>query len=429
MPISKFATGCDCDCCIVFDSRFCQYINKNFPDDTTGGVAFPVEVGDFVESEGWHLNRTFCSGSENCEAESSGYYHYETFAYAFPNTSPASPDYNRLVFNNPLGEYSWFTWMQFDHEQNPTSTPYRNRIYFMFDYTDKDNWIGAGVEYDPNYDITPSAPDRIFKVNLYQSVSGTVSYLYGVSAEKEINLGSGNKAADVLIQINVEPCDSSENTVSIQIGETAFQGTVVSYTYTPAGGGKSGLAPEFSAEWTQNTIVCDGTNNTYTTHQQIYKIQLQRTANDLDGCQTWANECGCDCAPSLEYEVTFSGLADEDSDCDCTPLNDTFTLTRGESVLYTDCAWIFDGGYGGISCGADRIELVRDGNRWLLLVLWNLDVSGYQVVARFESTTDCIVNNHSMGDITGGCWEDDSGGPCPDPSCIVTNFTASISSV
>lgn len=443
MPISKFATGCGCDCCVVFDSRFCEYINKNFPDDTTGGVAFPVEVGDFVESEGYQLNRTFCSGNQSCAAQSSGYYHYETFAFAYPNTSPATPNYNRLVFNNPLTEYSWFTWMQFDHEQNPVSTPYRNRIYFMFDYTDEDNWIGAGVEYDPNYGATPGAPDRIFKVNMYQSVNGTVSYLIGLNAEKEINLGSGSAAVDVLIQVNVEPCDSSENTVSIQIGETAFQGTVVSYNYTPASGGKSGIAPEFSAEWTQNTIVCDGRNNTYITHQQIYKIQLQRTANDLSGCQTWANECGCECAPSLEYDVTFSGLADPSPTCSgvtCDDLNTTFTLTRATAadlsvsvcgIGDTPCVWIYeDSNYSAVACNVNRLELVKcsGSTGWKLLVL--LDLGGfYEVMAKFESTeTDCILSNLDMGSIVSGCWYDSSAGFCPSPICDASSLTATVSS-
>jgi hypothetical protein len=442
MPISQFSTGCDCDCCVVFDTRFCEWINENLDDNDIGGVAYPIASGgEFVEAKDFSHQREFCTGDENCDAESSGYYHYETYAFAFPNTGPGSPDYARLAFVNPLTRYSWFTWMQFDHIESPTLTPYRNRVYFMFDYTDEDNWIAAGVEYEPDYSITPGAPDQIFKVNLYQSVAGTASLLYGASAEKIINLGSGDKKVDVLIQVNVKDCDASTNSVSVQIGDNLFTGDVVSWSYTPDGGGKSCIAPEYSAEYTTETVVCDGQNKTAYTHQQIYKMQVQRHEDDLAGCQTWGIECTCDCAPALEYDVTITGLANPVGGCggggtDCEDFNTTFTLTRDTSVVYTcpgsgglPCTWAYEeSGYSPLSCDITRIELFKCASSNWILDFYYWSGLTYELIARFTpSSDDCNMTNLDMGSVTGGCWDDDTPSGCPDPLCDDTNIVVKVS--
>lgn len=448
MPISKFGTGCDCDCCVVFDSRFCEWINKNFIDDYTGGATFyPVSTNDFIEARRYYLNRTFCSGDANCAQQSGGYFDYETFAFAWPNYGPDPDDrdffddYEKLVFENKMSEYSWFTWMQFDHVQNPVATPYRNKLYFMFDYQDKDNWIGIGVEYDPDYNANPA--NRIFKINAWQMNDGTFGLLHGIEAEREVNLGSGDVRINVLVQVNIEPCSEDKNVVSLQIGDFGFQGYVISYEYTPINGEKSGICPEYSAQAAVQEIVCEGSDNPnqqYQTQQQIYKIQLQRTANDLAGCQTWGNECGCECAPSIEYDVTFSGLADPSPTCNditCTALNTTFTLTRGSETVSvcgvgdSPCVWVYEeSDYSAVACNVSRIELIKCNGQagWILLVLLDLG-TGYEVMAKFESTeTDCTISDLDMGSIVSGCWNDSSAGFCPDTLCNASNLSATVSS-
>ena len=344
MPISKFSTGCSCDCCLVYESRYCEFIGENFPDDHASGGAFPVQGGAlnlsgvFDDVENWTYQRDVCySGLSDCisttDARSGLEYSPDTYIKGIQS---AGENANRAILINPLDEFQWYTLMSFMKCETCTSDQ-TNALWFCFDYQDTDNWLALEIKYEPDFSTSPGNPDRIFLIRLWENVAGTIQLVDPTASAKSINLGGGANQVDVFIEITVERRSVGNDLLLLNLGLIGSQHKSAAYRFAPINGGKLGWITRFASESEVGDAGCTVSGDgIYDKHQQIYKTSICRLASNVPGCCTAApppGECCDNCSdnfPGLlhtgEFDVTISGFTDSTDCLNCDFINDTFTL-------------------------------------------------------------------------------------------------------
>tara|TARA_R110002110_G_scaffold115357_4_gene286128 strand:- start:247 stop:1722 length:1476 start_codon:yes stop_codon:yes gene_type:complete len=354
MPISIFSTGCNCDCCLVYESRYCEFIAENFPDDHATGGAFPVQGGAlnlsgvFDDVENWTYQRDVCySGLSDCiattDTRSGLKYSADTYIKGIQS---AGENANRAILVNPLDKFQWYTLMSFTKCETCTGDQ-TNALWFCFDYQDTDNWLALEIEYEPDFTTSPGNPDRIFLIRLWENVAGTIQLVDAPQSAVSVNLGAGANQVDIFAEINVDVC-GGDDMVMLKIGTIGGTAEEVGYSITPINGGKIGWITRFASESEIGDAGCTvAGNGIYDKHQQIYKTAIYYLDSERTGCAEYSSPC-CHCYTPNEYDITFSGFTD--SECSaCDEFNDTFsaaffghtTCTRDVFTPYNCCRWRF----------------------------------------------------------------------------------------
>mgnify|MGYP003645747018 CR=1 FL=1 len=342
MPISAFSTGCHCDCCLIYESRYCEFIADNFPDDHASGGALNLS-GVFDDVESWTYQRDVCfSDRGDCIAttDTRSGLKYSPNTY-IKGVESAGPSNNRAIILNPLEQFQWYTLMSFMKCEWCTGDE-TNALWFCFDYQDTDNWLALEIEYEPDFDTSPGSPDRIFLIQLWENVAGTIQLVDSTESAEVIELGAGNNQVDVFIEITVESRNEGGNLVLLNMGVIGAGSVAVGYRFTPINGGKVGWITRFASQAEVGDAGCTVSGDgVYNKHQQIYKTAICYLAFDKEGCCSAQpprppNLCCDNCSDVFpdpyhtgEFDVTISGFSDSDDCVNCDFINDTFTLQCG----------------------------------------------------------------------------------------------------
>ena len=347
MPLSQFSTGCNCDCCLVYESRYCEFIADNFPDDHASGGAFPIQGGIqnldgiFDDVENWTYQRSVCfSDRSDCtattDARSGLKYSPDTYVKGIQG---AGENANRAILVNPLDQFQWYTLMSF-MKCETCSTDQTNALWFCFDYEDTDNWLALEIKYEPDFDSSPGFADRIFLIRLWENVDGTIQLVDAPQTAKTIDLGDGANQVDVFIEITITRRSVGGDLVTLNMGVIGSTHQTAGYRFTAINGGKLGWITRFASDSEVGDANCTvAGNGIYDKHQQIYKTKICHLAEDVPDCCTSAPPSGfcCDnCSDTFpgsdhtgEFDATISGFTDSTDCLNCDFINDTFTLQCG----------------------------------------------------------------------------------------------------
>ncbi len=453
--LSRFNVGCDCDCCIVYRSEFCKnwyesVFERKYFGSTDGnpsamnlnGGSFD-QVGVFTEEDTkiWKIRNDACSSDlSSCDTstDSKGWT-YSQNHYLTPTGNLASSYLSTLLVASKFQWWLYTFWDTCDSTDgahcwdSSTNAPVRNqKMLFAFDYKDQDNWVGIEVEYKPDFDVTPGAVENVFEIRGRQNVSGTATYITNAFT---VNLGTGSTKKEVGIEINVDQRTECGSNKFVFID---FAGSDINFEFVSVDGDKCALT-QLTPSGVVDTLNCDGTDYTIGVGFGIYNWVHQYLDSEQSGCASYTVGCGCDCYVPDEYEVTITGVANNDDCSTCTNLNDTFTLTKvdeSESKATFDpctvsgCLWAYEAsGYTPITCDVGRIELFRCGDDWKLLFLYDTGFGFYETIGYFIlADQDCIVEDLNLGSNTNGCWFTTEGFSCPSNLCNVSSISVEISS-
>lgn len=336
--LSKFHTGCSCDCCIVYKSRFCDnwyssVFGRKYFGSTDGnpstmnlnGGTFN-EIGVFKEEpyKIWQIKNDACNLTSCGDYFDPKNYSYHRDVYLTPTGNLAGTYLSTLKVANNFQWWMYTFWDTCDSTDGShcwdadESEPVRNQVMlFIFDYKDPDNWTGIRIEYKPNFNITPGQVGQVFEASGRQNVAGTESML---TETLTFDFGTGNTKAEIGIEIN---CDQrtecgSDRFVAIFFGE--FE---MGFRYTPVGGDRIACS-QVTPSGVVDTIYCDGEEYRINEGFGIYNWVIEYLESQEDGCAEYGGCCSC-YTPS-EFDVTFSGFGGTDCDICDDVLNDTFSL-------------------------------------------------------------------------------------------------------
>jgi len=300
-----------------------------------------IEDGVGVNPKVWEIRNDACNQNLNdCEDNVDPKdYTYSASHYLTPTTNVANTYLKTKVIANKFNWWMYTFWDTCDSNDGShcwdatESEPVSNqKMVFIFDYVDKDNWVGIEVEYAPDFDITPGAVQSIFKAKGRQNTEGVLSDL---TEETTLDLGINDNKINVGIDIFV---DNNSDCGNIDFVNMQFQNVEFSFGYTPKNGDYIALV-QSSNSGVVDTITCDSQEYTIGGGFGIYNWVHQYMESEQAGCAELPEATCCDCFIPAEMDVTLSGFSDDDCGWCDTELDDTFTLIyRGQrDVLHVPC--------------------------------------------------------------------------------------------
>lgn len=388
--LSRFNAGCDCDCCIIYKSEFCKNwyesvferkyfgdINGNPSSVVINGGSFD-QVGVFQEDGGniWQIRNDACGSSiSSCETstDSKGW-KYSANHYLTPTGNLSSSYLSTILV---ASKYQWWLhtfWDTCDSSDgahcwdSSTGEPVRNqKMMFLFDYKDEDNWVGIEVEYKPDFDVTPGAVENVFEIRGRQKISGTTSYFTNAFT---VDLGTGSTKKEVGIEINVDQRTECGTKKFVAID---FGGSSIGFDFDGVGGDRCALY-QLTPSGVVDTLNCSGTDYTVGVGFGVYTWVHQYLDSESTGCAEYTSDC-CSCYVPSEIDVTFSGWSGEDCDLCADELDETYTLKFVGQVGGFDCTWFYQfDAYSQPTCTVDDIELTlvdikvrrETGTKWVV---------------------------------------------------------------
>ena len=434
--LSRFNSGCGCDCCIVYRSEFCKHwyqsvFERKYFGNTEGhpssmnlnGGTFD-QVGVFVEDgvghsdKVWEIRNDACGQNLNdCDDDiDPNGYSYSSSHYLTPTTNLASTYLKTKVIANKFNWWMYTFWDTCDSndgsycwdstENEPVSN---QKMVFIFDYVDPNNWVGIEVEYTPDFGVTPGQVQSIFKAKGRQNTEGVLSDL---TQETTLDLGVNNNRINVGIDIFV---DNNSDCGNVDFVNMQFGSAEISFDYTPKNGNYIALVKS-SHSGVVDTITCDSQQYTIGAGFGIYNWVHQYMESEQTGCAELPESACCDCFIPLEMDVTISGFADDDCDWCDGELDDTFTLIyQGQrDITYfppsgsfydrTWCEWeYYFSGYDTATC-EKAIPWPHGGNVDVSIVTMKLRVHHYeyldtQAVTNYASDWrfEIILKHYGIG--------------------------------
>jgi hypothetical protein len=435
MPITKFGKNCDCDCCNLFETRFCQqleyesesigYLSDLFWDDEgSGGNAWQIQTTD--------------GGCVDLVCPDTN----KPFAYGIASVGSFSG--RRALFKPNLPD-EWHAYFDIELHYNSSLPDSNYNVGFevAVDYVDDDNYYGARVGYDQNFE-PPSWGFEVlaFYWQIFKVVAGVETILETHRSYSVAPSTSGRSR--LTIEVALVKCEETGDRM-IYLGDYQSGGSRQIYQgiqkVSNSGNNQFAMASQYSAYGSATTFDCDGVVSSIYDHVRLWGLTIERNEDNLEGCGQWVTRCGCECWIPEEFELTISGVANTDDCTDCTDLNDTFTLTLGESSLYAcfdqnpyDCVWIYEADeHANLTCDVQKIQLTRCGLRWVVqFVYYDAFYDVTINTGRFDNTnTDgCFdISSLSMGPLSSGCWDVGDGIACPSDLCDVDGITITLDSV
>ena len=333
MTATKRSPDCnDCDCCIIYQSDFCEqlaasgssitYLGDEWYDDvTTGGESWQISTtdGGCVELDCPDTDKPFASGLYDDSLTN----RLALLKQRIPTAYHASVDFE-LFYDSSL----------------PTSD-YNIGLEVFWDFGGTSRYGSVRVSFD--YETsTGSGGGYSLKIEVISSHTGVET----VIGEFWASLPSGveNYRGTLKLGLVEAPTGCDDPVLCLTLtgdSASASRQFPVSLRYPDLDTTQFAIATAYSAYAGSTTFDCDGVITSIPQHVRVYEVFIERDESQRAECETCSWGC-CKCGIPLELDVTFSGWADSDCDVCDDDLNGTYSLGYIGRVSIDDelcCRW------------------------------------------------------------------------------------------
>ena len=335
MTATKRSPDCnDCDCCIIYQSDFCEqlaasgssltYLGDEWDDDvTTGGESWQISTtdGGCVGLDCPDTDKPFASGLYHVSLPN----RVAILEQRIPTAYHASVDFE-LFYDSSL----------------PTSD-YNIGLEVFWDFAGTNRYGSVRVSFD--YETsTGSGGGYSLKIEVISAPTGAENVIgeFGVELPSTVE----NYRGTLKLGLVEAPTGCDDHVLCLTLtgdAASASRQFPVSLRFPDLDTTQFAIATAYSAFAGSTTFDCDGVITSIIRHVRVYEVFIERDESQRAECETCSWAC-CKCGIPLELDVTFSGWADSDCDVCDDDLNGTYSLGYIGQVSIDDelcCKWSY----------------------------------------------------------------------------------------
>ena len=316
MTATKRSPDCnDCDCCIIYQSDFCEqlaasgsiltYLGDEWYDDvTTGGESWQLSTTDAgcVGLDCPDTDKPFASGLYDDSLTN----RLALLKQRIPTAYHASVDFE-LFYDSSLPTSDYNIGLEVFWDFGGTSRYGSVRVSFDYETS-----TGLGGGYSLKIEVLSSHIGVETVIGeFWASLPSTVENYRGTLKLGLVEAPTGCDDPVLCLTLTGDSASASRQ-------------FPVSLRYPDLDTTQFAIATAYSAYAGSTTFDCDGVITSIPQHVRVYEVFIERDESQRAECETCSWGC-CKCGIPLEFDVTFSGFYA--SDCDfCNDLNGTYSL-------------------------------------------------------------------------------------------------------
>ena len=379
MTATKRSPNCsDCDCCIIYESDFCNQLKKSGANLTYFGGEWYPDSG--AVEKNWKITSTDggCS-AVSCDAET-------PFAFGVYDESHLRDRIAILEQQLPISYHAFIDFELFyDSSLDDDDYKIGLEIYYDFAGTNRYNSIRVRLDY------SDAGGDLYIVFDFIKNQLGEETLLGSLKQQ----VGStGTTSCRAMLEVAIQECTNCDDDGTFQNdyllcvkSDYAADGSrdyyasdliPITLVYPDLDFTKFGIATQNTVYAGSESFDCSGVTTEISKHARVYSVELRQNQLNRAGCERCAHHCCC-CGNPLEIDVTFSGFSNTDCGLCSDELNNTYTLLHYNGILgaSVNCGfWRYDfDEYSLPRCEVDDLELKL---RYIQLTLndlvWNLQL-------------------------------------------------------